>query len=75
MKDARYVLDGTNGFGGLCPDLEIVTVPGVHHLNLLDPPGVEFLAAHLEGRLAAGDRRAPAARPTPAPATRPAPAR
>ncbi|MBO2437137.1 SDR family NAD(P)-dependent oxidoreductase [Actinomadura nitritigenes] len=52
VRDARYVLDGTNGFGGLCSDLEIVTIPGVHHLNLLDPPGVEILAAHLEGRLA-----------------------
>ncbi|GAA2149405.1 hypothetical protein GCM10009727_52840 [Actinomadura napierensis] len=58
VRDARYVLDGTNGFGGLCSDLEIVTVPGVHHLNLLDPPGVEILAAHLEGRLAG---RGPAA--------------
>ncbi|WP_433330484.1 SDR family NAD(P)-dependent oxidoreductase [Spirillospora sp. CA-294931] len=52
VRDARYVLDGTNGFGGLCSDLEVVTIPGVHHLNLLDPPGVEVLAAHLEGRLA-----------------------
>ncbi|NKZ05534.1 type I polyketide synthase [Actinomadura latina] len=52
VRDARYVLDGTNGFGGLCSHLEIVTIPGVHHLNLLDPPGVEVLAAHLEGRLA-----------------------
>lgn len=52
VRDARYVLDGTNGFGGLCSDLEIVTIPGAHHLNLLDPPGVEVLAAHLEGRLA-----------------------
>ncbi|TDE22049.1 type I polyketide synthase [Actinomadura sp. 6K520] len=52
VRDARYVLDGTNGFGGLCSDLEIVTIPGAHHLNLLDPPGVEALAAHLEGRLA-----------------------
>ncbi|MDL4773287.1 type I polyketide synthase [Actinomadura xylanilytica] len=56
VKDARYVLDGTNGFGGLCSDLEIVTIPGAHHLNLLDPPGVEALAAHLEGSLAAGGR-------------------
>ncbi|GAA0596914.1 type I polyketide synthase [Actinomadura livida] len=52
VRDARYVLDGTNGFGGLCSDLEIVTIPGAHHLNLLDPPSVEALAAHLEGRLA-----------------------
>ncbi|MFC5182881.1 type I polyketide synthase [Actinomadura harenae] len=53
VKDARYVLDGTNGFGPLCPALEKVVIPGVHHLNLLDPPGVEILAAHLDGRLAA----------------------
>ncbi|MFD0904115.1 SDR family NAD(P)-dependent oxidoreductase [Actinomadura sediminis] len=57
VRDARYVLDGTNGFGGLCADLEKVTIPGVHHLNLLDPPGVQTLAAHLEDRLAG---RAPA---------------
>ncbi|TDD87523.1 type I polyketide synthase [Actinomadura rubrisoli] len=59
VKDARYVLDGTNGFGGLCSDLEIVTIPGAHHLNLLDPPGVEVLAAHLEGRLAGRTARRP----------------
>ncbi|MFI0406408.1 SDR family NAD(P)-dependent oxidoreductase [Actinomadura sp. 3N508] len=53
VRDARYVLDETNGFGDLCPDLEIVTIPGAHHLNLLDPPGVDVLAAHLEHRLAA----------------------
>ncbi|WP_084337169.1 type I polyketide synthase [Actinomadura oligospora] len=53
VKDARYVLDGTNGFGPLCPALEKVVIPGVHHLNLLDPPGVEILAAHLDGQLAA----------------------
>ncbi|MFI6514344.1 SDR family NAD(P)-dependent oxidoreductase [Spirillospora sp. NPDC050679] len=52
VRDARYVLDGTNGFGELCSALEIVTIPGVHHLNLLDPPGVEVMAAHLEGQLA-----------------------
>ncbi|GAA2441834.1 hypothetical protein GCM10010191_67630 [Actinomadura vinacea] len=52
VQDARYVLDGTNGFGNLCADLEIVTVPGTHHLDLLDPPGVEFMAAHLEDLLA-----------------------
>jgi phthiocerol/phenolphthiocerol synthesis type-I polyketide synthase D len=52
VKDARYVLDGTNGFGDLCTDLEIVTVPKAHHLNLLDPPAVEFMAAHLKTHLA-----------------------
>jgi len=64
VKDARYVLDGTNGFGPLCPALEKVTIPGVHHLNLLDPPGVELLAAHLEDQLAARVDAGPAnARP------------
>ncbi|MGW2308122.1 SDR family NAD(P)-dependent oxidoreductase [Actinomadura luteofluorescens] len=63
VRDARYVLDGTNGFGGLCADLEIVTIPGAHHLNLLDPPGVGLLAAHLEARLAG--RRESDAVPTP----------
>lgn len=63
VRDARYVLDGTNGFGGLCADLEIVTIPGAHHLNLLDPPGVGVLAAHLEARLAG--RRKSDAVPTP----------
>ncbi|WP_199485387.1 type I polyketide synthase [Actinomadura craniellae] len=52
VRDTRYELDGTNGFGGLCSNLEIVTIPGVHHLNLLDPPGVEVLAAHLAEQLA-----------------------
>ncbi|WP_149260070.1 type I polyketide synthase [Actinomadura sp. K4S16] len=61
VRDARYVLDGTNGFGGLCADLEIVTIPGAHHLNLLDPPGVGVLAAHLEARLS-GRRESDAVR-------------
>ncbi|HEY8480172.1 MAG TPA: SDR family NAD(P)-dependent oxidoreductase [Spirillospora sp.] len=60
VRDARYVLDGTNGFGGLCSDLEIVTIPGTHHLSLLDPPGVEALAAHLAGRLAGRPGAVPA---------------
>jgi phthiocerol/phenolphthiocerol synthesis type-I polyketide synthase D len=55
VKDAHYVPDPTNRFGPHCADLEIVTVPGVHHLNLLDPPGVEFIASHLADRLAATD--------------------
>ncbi|WP_242883346.1 type I polyketide synthase [Actinomadura litoris] len=52
VKDARYVLDGTNGFGACCPNLEVVPIPGAHHLNLLDPPAVETLAAHLKQELA-----------------------
>ncbi|KAB2350986.1 type I polyketide synthase [Actinomadura rudentiformis] len=57
VRDARYVLDGMNGFGELCGALEKVTIPGAHHLNLLDPPGVEALAAHLEEQLAANEDR------------------
>ncbi|WP_433228214.1 SDR family NAD(P)-dependent oxidoreductase [Actinomadura formosensis] len=64
VRDARYVLDGTNGFGGLCSDLEIVTIPGAHHLNLLDPPGVDVLAAHLEDRLAGRRERDAVRTPT-----------
>ncbi|MEU5877199.1 SDR family NAD(P)-dependent oxidoreductase [Spirillospora sp. NPDC047279] len=59
VKDARYVLDGMNGFGELSSALEKVVIPGVHHLNLLDPPGVEVLAAHLEGQLSAAGPAGP----------------
>ncbi|GAA4136519.1 SDR family NAD(P)-dependent oxidoreductase [Actinomadura keratinilytica] len=54
VQDVRYVLDATNGFGPLCPNLEIVPIPGAHHLNLLDPPAVHVLAADLGERLAVG---------------------
>ncbi|HXA57528.1 MAG TPA: SDR family NAD(P)-dependent oxidoreductase [Streptosporangiaceae bacterium] len=50
----RYALDETNGFGELCSNLEIVWIPGTHHLNLLDPPGVNLIAAHLGAELAGG---------------------
>ncbi|GAB2823212.1 type I polyketide synthase [Actinocorallia aurea] len=53
VQDARYIdLDDTNGLAPLCPNLEIVEVTGTHHLNLLDPPGVHLIAAHLAGELA-----------------------
>ncbi|WP_106396971.1 type I polyketide synthase [Actinocorallia populi] len=53
VQDARYIdLDDTNGLGPLCPRLEIVEVTDTHHLNLLDPPGVHLIAAHLAGELA-----------------------
>ncbi|GAA3442450.1 SDR family NAD(P)-dependent oxidoreductase [Planomonospora venezuelensis] len=53
VEDARYAHDGdpARGFGPYIPGLEIVTVPGSHHLNLLDPPHVEVIAAHLGGQL------------------------
>ncbi|WP_345435965.1 SDR family NAD(P)-dependent oxidoreductase [Actinoallomurus vinaceus] len=47
VRDARYELDETNGFGDLCPRLEVVPIRGAHHLNLLDPPAVHALAGHL----------------------------
>jgi phthiocerol/phenolphthiocerol synthesis type-I polyketide synthase D len=51
VRDRRYDLDDDRGFGGLCASLEIVPIAGAHHLNLLDPPGVGVIAAHLRGRL------------------------
>jgi thioesterase domain-containing protein/NAD(P)-dependent dehydrogenase (short-subunit alcohol dehydrogenase family) len=63
VHDSRYDLDEANGFAELCPHLEIVPVPGTHHLNLLDPPGVEIIADHLRGRLRSGTSGFPSARP------------
>ncbi|MFD9945977.1 SDR family NAD(P)-dependent oxidoreductase [Nonomuraea sp. NPDC059023] len=53
VEDARYLHhdDPARGFAPFSPALEIVEVPGSHHLNLLDPPHVEFVAAHLEDLL------------------------
>jgi phthiocerol/phenolphthiocerol synthesis type-I polyketide synthase D len=57
VQDDRYVLDEANGFRELCSNLEIVVIPGAHHLNLLDPPAVDAIAADLAERLA-GERLA-----------------
>jgi phthiocerol/phenolphthiocerol synthesis type-I polyketide synthase D len=51
VRDERYAPDPTNRLGPLCADLEIVTVTGAHHLNVLDPPGVRLIAAHLADQL------------------------
>ncbi|MEU7454347.1 type I polyketide synthase [Streptosporangium roseum] len=53
VEDIRYAHtdDPTRGFGPFSPELEIVTIAGSHHLNLLDPPHVEVIAAHLGGQL------------------------
>ncbi|GAB2820672.1 hypothetical protein GCM10027176_26310 [Actinoallomurus bryophytorum] len=59
VHDARYDLDEANGFGELCPDLEIVPIPGAHHLNLLDPPAVRIIADHL-GEVLRAPRTEPA---------------
>jgi phthiocerol/phenolphthiocerol synthesis type-I polyketide synthase D len=53
VRDARYAHenDPARGFAPYAKDLEIVPVEGAHHLNLLDPPYVEIVAAHLRGLL------------------------
>ncbi|WP_188194290.1 type I polyketide synthase [Nonomuraea sp. SYSU D8015] len=53
VEDPRYAHenDPARGFAPYCADLEIVEVPGSHHLNLLDPPHVEVIAEHLKGLL------------------------
>ncbi|MFD0469603.1 hypothetical protein ACFQ0B_15800 [Nonomuraea thailandensis] len=53
MRDPRYAHEGdpARGFGPYCPNLEIVEIPGAHHLDLLDPPHVEVIAEHLGGLL------------------------
>ncbi|WP_157249181.1 type I polyketide synthase [Nonomuraea typhae] len=50
VEDARYLHgdDPARGFAPFSPALEVVEVPGSHHLNLLDPPHVETVAAHLK---------------------------
>ncbi|MFB4271151.1 SDR family NAD(P)-dependent oxidoreductase [Nonomuraea sp. GTA35] len=53
VRDPRYAHEGdpARGFGPFCTDLEIVEIPGAHHLDLLDPPHVEVIAEHLGGLL------------------------
>ncbi len=53
VRDFRYAheADPARGFGPYATDLEIVEIPGSHHLNLLDPPHVEIVAEHLGGLL------------------------
>ncbi|MGE5286674.1 MAG: SDR family NAD(P)-dependent oxidoreductase [Micromonosporaceae bacterium] len=47
VRDPRYeITDETRGWGPLCDHLDVVGV-GAHHLNLLDPPAVHMVAAHL----------------------------
>ncbi|MFD1939228.1 SDR family NAD(P)-dependent oxidoreductase [Nonomuraea mangrovi] len=53
VEDVRYAHtdDPARGFAPFAKNLEIVPVHGSHHLNLLDPPHVEIVAAHLRGLL------------------------
>jgi len=47
VSDPRYEISGeTRGWDRLCPRLEVVGIDA-HHLNLLDPPAVTVVAAHL----------------------------
>jgi phthiocerol/phenolphthiocerol synthesis type-I polyketide synthase D len=57
VHDPRYDLDEANGFAELCPHLEIIPVPGAHHLNLLDQPSVQIIARHLRDLLTAPGER------------------
>jgi phthiocerol/phenolphthiocerol synthesis type-I polyketide synthase D len=47
VRDPRFLrTDPAGGWDALCRDLTVVPVTG-HHLNVLDPPHVELVAAHL----------------------------
>ncbi|MET8981397.1 type I polyketide synthase [Streptomyces sp. NPDC004539] len=51
VRDPAYERsDDTLGWDELCPDLEVVRVPG-HHLSLLDPPHAQAIADHLNRAL------------------------
>lgn len=43
---AHERVDDDLGWAELCPDLEVVRIPG-HHLSLLDPPHAQTMADHL----------------------------
>jgi len=47
VRDPRYeITSETRGWHRLCPRLEVVGIDA-HHLNLIDPPAVTAVAAHL----------------------------
>ncbi|WP_405946457.1 type I polyketide synthase [Streptomyces prunicolor] len=47
VRDPAYErTDDALGWDELCPDLEVVRIPG-HHLSLLDPPHAQAIADHL----------------------------
>ncbi|WP_427925057.1 beta-ketoacyl synthase N-terminal-like domain-containing protein [Streptomyces sp. cg40] len=47
VRDRAYErTDDALGWDELCPDLEVVRIPG-HHLSLLDPPHAQAIADHL----------------------------
>ncbi|GGM56665.1 phthiocerol/phenolphthiocerol synthesis polyketide synthase type I PpsD [Longimycelium tulufanense] len=60
LRDPRYDRqDPARGWDEVCPNLEVITVPG-HHLSLLDPPNVDVIGQHLR-RVLTGDLRRVAA--------------
>jgi phthiocerol/phenolphthiocerol synthesis type-I polyketide synthase D len=55
VHDPRYqITSETRGWGPFCADLTVVGV-AAHHLNLLDPPAVHAVAAHLRTLISAPD--------------------
>ncbi|WP_406392546.1 type I polyketide synthase [Streptomyces sp. NBC_00882] len=51
VRDPAYEReDDSLGWDELCPDLEVVRIPG-HHLSLLDPPHAQAIADHLNRAL------------------------
>ena len=56
--DPRYArMDDALGWDLLCPDLEVVRVPG-DHTSIIDPPHVEVIAMHLATLALPRDREA-----------------
>jgi phthiocerol/phenolphthiocerol synthesis type-I polyketide synthase D len=64
VRDPRYEISGeTRGWDRLCPRLEVVGIDA-HHMNLLDPPAVTVVAAHLRELLSKIGDAARCPRPT-----------
>ncbi|GAB3494300.1 type I polyketide synthase [Amycolatopsis cihanbeyliensis] len=52
LRDQRFDrTDPARGWDAVCPDIEVISVPG-HHLSLLDPPNVDLIGKHLDHLLA-----------------------
>ncbi|KAA9165879.1 acyltransferase domain-containing protein [Amycolatopsis acidicola] len=52
LRDHRFDRrDEARGWDEVCPDLDVMSVPG-HHLSLLDPPHVDEIGKRLNGILA-----------------------
>ncbi|WP_216216044.1 type I polyketide synthase [Amycolatopsis aidingensis] len=48
LRDQRFDrTDPARGWDAVCPDIEVINVPG-HHLSLLDPPNVDLIGKHID---------------------------